>query len=208
MAAPGSSDRRIARAARSSCPRRLGVSAWLLGALVGVVVLAGGCGTAAASDGAAAAASSSPSAATRIGPLCSCGPTSAAAALASAHVGDLDVNAGYAVTSVLSLDGRTTTAAYMSIANEGLKPADLLGASSPKATSVDLANSTHSGSNDAAAVDSIPIAAGGTVALAPDGYKLTVVGLPAPLRIGDMLPVTLHFSGGRTAHLTLPVESR
>lgn len=162
MAAPGSSDRRIARAARSSRPRRLGVSA----RLVGVVVLAGGCGTAAASDGAAAAASSSPSAATRIGPLCSCGPTSAAAALASAHVGDLDVNAGHAVTSVLSLDGRTTTAAYMSIANEGLKPADLLGASSPKATSVDPANSTHSGSNDAAAVDSIPIAAGGTVALA------------------------------------------
>lgn len=182
----------------------------LLGAFVGVVVAAG-CGTAAASDGAAAAratASATPTAAARVEPLCTCGATQAGAAQASAHVGDLDINGGYAVSSVLSLQGTTTTA-YMSIANAGLKPAGLVGASSPKATSVQLDNSPASGSNaTVAAVDSIPIAAGGSVSLAPGGYHLTVVGLSAPLRIGDTLPLILHFSGGRTAKVTLPVESR
>jgi periplasmic copper chaperone A len=210
MAVPVSSACRRGRAARSSRSRRLVPLARLVGALVGVVVLAAGCGTAAASDGAAAArASASPSGATRVAPVCTCGGTQAAAALGSAHVGDLDVNAGYAVTSVLSLDGTTTTA-YMSIANAGLQPAGLVGASSTKATSVQLDNAPASGSNaeTITAVDSIPIAAGGIVALAPGGYHLMVMGLSAPLRIGDTLPLTLHFSGGRTAHLTLPVEAR
>lgn len=213
MVVPVSSAGRHRRAARGPRLHRSSERARLIGALAGVVVLAAGCGTAAGSDGSAAAraagTSASPSAATRLGPVCSCGPTAAAAGLASAHVGDLDVNAGYAVTSVLSLDGTTTTA-YMSISNAALRPADLVGASSPKATSVNLDNTPKGGSNaeTVTAVDSIPIAAEGMVALAPGGYHLTVKGLSAPLRIGDTLPLTLHFSGGRTAHLTLPVEGR
>lgn len=196
-------------AAGSSHVRRPARFARLLGAVVGVVVLAAGCGTAAQAEPTAAVASPTPSAAARIEPLCTCGATQAGAALASAHVGDLDVGGGYAVSSVVSLDG-TTTAVYMSIANAGSKPAGLVGASSTKATSVQLQNTPTGGANSTAitTVDSIPIAAGATVALAPGGYHLTVVGLSAPLRIGDTLPLTLQFSGGRTAHLTLPVESR
>jgi copper(I)-binding protein len=184
----------------------------LVGALVGVVVLAAGCGTAAGADSATAAktvASPTPSAATRIEPLCACGATQAGAALASAHVGDLDVAGGYAVSSVVSLEG-TTTAVYLSIANAGVKPAGLVGASTTRAASVQLAGAPADGANATAVttVDSIPIAAGATVALAPGAYHLAVVGLSAPLRIGDTLPLTLRFSGGRTAHLTLPVEAR
>jgi copper(I)-binding protein len=186
----------------------------LLAAVVGVVVLTAGCGTAAASDGAAVARASaspttSPTGAGRTEPLCTCGATQAGAGQATAHVGDLDINSGYAVSSVVSLEG-TTTSAYMSIANSGLKPADLVGVTSPKATSVKLTGTPKDGSNATAitAVGSIPIPADGVVALAPGGYHLTVAGLSAPLRIGDTLPVTLRFSGGRTAHLTLPVQAR
>lgn len=187
-------------------------AARLVGALVGVVVLATGCGTAAASDGAAAAAAdatASPSGAAQTGPGCTCGPTSAAAGLATAHVGDLDLAGGYALASESSLDG-TTTAAYVTISNAGLKPADLVGASSSKATSVELDATPPSGSNAEAvtAVDSIRIPAGGLVTLAPGGFHLMVEGLAAPLRIGDTLPLTLRFSGGRVARLTLPVEGR
>ncbi len=177
----------------------------LFGALVGVVVLAAGCGTAAASDGATAArASASPSGATRIAPGCNCGGTPGGAAQASAHVGNLDIDSGYAVSSVVSLEGTTT------IANSGLKPVGLIGAATPRATSVRLDGSSGSGSNAEAvtAVGSIPIAAGAAVALAPGSYHLTVVGLSAPLRIGDTLPLTLHFSGGTIVHILLPVEAR
>lgn len=141
--------------------------------------------------------------------MCTCGGTQAGAAQASAHVGDLDISGGYAVSSVLTLAG-TTAAAYMTIGNSGLHPAGLIGASSTKATSVQLVSTPAGGSNaeTVTAVDSIPIAADSTVALAPGGYHLTVVGLSAALRIGDTLPLTLHFSGGRTAHLTMPVEAR
>jgi copper(I)-binding protein len=182
----------------------------LVGALVGVVVLAAGCGTASASNGATAAhASASPSGATRIAPVCTCGGTPGGAAQASAHVGNLDIDSGYAVSSVVSLEG-TTTVAYMTIANSGLKPVGLIGAATPRATSVRLDDSSASGSNTEAitAVHSVPIAAGAAVALAPGSYHLTVVGLSAPLRIGDTLPLTLHFSGGTTVHITLPVEAR
>jgi copper(I)-binding protein len=210
MDVPVSSARRHWTAARSSRVVRPAPLARLVGTLVGVVVLAAGCGTAAASDGASAArASASPSGASRVAPVCTCGGTQAGAAQASAHVGDLDISGGYAVSSVLSLEG-TTSAAYMTIGNSGLQAAGLIGASSTKATSVQLASTPAGGSNaeTVTAVDSIPIAADATVALAPGGYHLTVVGLSKPLRIGDTLPLTLRFSGGRTAHLTLPVESR
>lgn len=186
--------------------------AQLLGVLVGVVVLAAGCGTAAGSDGSAVAkaagASAAASAPNRLPPVCACGPTAAAAALASAHVGDLDVSSGYAVTSVRSSRGSTTTA-YMAIANDGLHLAGLVAASSPEATSVQLEHTTKNGSTAVTtAVDSIPVPVAGMVTLAPGGYQVTVTGLSTPLRIGDRLSLTLHFSGGRTAHLTLPVESR
>jgi copper(I)-binding protein len=208
MAVPVSPARGHRSPAQPSRSHRLGPRARLVGALSGMVVLVAGCGTAAGADAAAVSGpSATPSATTALWPVCSCGPTAAAAALASAHVGVLDVSAGYAITSVRSVDG-TTTAAYMSIANAGLRPAGLVGASSTMATSVELDTTAAAGSIADTAVTSIPIVAGGTVALAPGGYHLTVKGLSAPLQIGDTLALTLHFSGGRTAHVTLPVEAR
>ena len=175
-------------------------------ATVAVVALASGCGTAAGADGAAAAAAGSTATPSvvldPVGPACTCGHTPAAAALAAGQLGDIDVAGAYVVPSVKS-DGAWASAAYMSIVNDGSATARLVGATSAKAKTAQLHDAPVNGSSPVVA--SIPVPAQGNVDLAPAGYRVQLSGLSAPLRIGDTIPVTLRFAGGRILHLELPV---
>ncbi len=198
-----------ARAAARPWVGRAGRGAQLrsgLLAAVAVVALASGCGTAAGADGAAVAAAGptpSPSAVLDpVGPACTCGHTPAAAALATGQLGDIDVGGAYVVPSVKA-DGAWASSAYMSIVNDGSAPARLVGATSAKAKTAQLHGAPGERVVAGRGVD--PGAGQGNVDLAPAGYRVLLSGLSAPLRIGDTIPVTLRFAGGRSLHLQLPV---
>jgi len=92
--------------------------------------------------------------------------------------------------------GAPTAAGYMTIANSGGEADTLLSAASPVADHGELhVMAMKGGVMTMRAVDGgVPIPAGGTVKLAPDGFHIMFVTLSAPLKEGDKLPVTLTFA--------------
>ena len=52
----------------------------------------------------------------------------------------------------------------------------------------------------------LPIEAGKSVSLAPGGYHLMLMGLKAPLKQGDKIPVTLTFAKAGKVEVTLDVQ--
>ena len=71
-------------------------------------------------------------------------------------------------------------------------PAKLVGVASPVAARVELHNMKMEGSvMKMSAVESIDLAAGQTVKLAPGGYHVMLIDLKQPLKAGDSVPVTL-----------------
>jgi copper(I)-binding protein len=83
----------------------------------------------------------------------------------------------------------------------------LLSASSPAAGTVELHETVRSGDvMRMQPVGALDIPAGGVVRLAPGGYHLMLVGLKAPLRRGDQVPVTLVFERGGSVTVPVPVS--
>ncbi|NBR27368.1 MAG: copper chaperone PCu(A)C [Betaproteobacteria bacterium] len=71
-------------------------------------------------------------------------------------------------------------------------PAKLVGVASPAAARVELHNmKMEGGVMKMSAVESIELAAGQTVKLAPGGYHVMLIDLKQPLKVGDSVPVTL-----------------
>lgn len=87
------------------------------------------------------------------------------------------------------------TAAYLVIANPGPTADALLSASSPGAMSVGVHQTAvdASGMTGMHPVDRVDVPAGGSVALAPGGYHLMIMGLKTPLNVGDHLELDLVF---------------
>lgn len=99
----------------------------------------------------------------------------------------------------------TPGVAYLTITDRGA--ADTLTAvSTPVAASAMLHQSkTENGISSMTPVEALPIAAGGTVTLAPGGYHIMLEGLKQPLKAGDSFPLTLTFAhaGAVTATVTV-----
>jgi periplasmic copper chaperone A len=113
---------------------------------------------------------------------------------AAAHeftLGSLTIGHPYARPTV---PGQVVGGGFMSIANKGADDR-LLSATSPSAKGVEL----HSMSMDGDVmrmrqIDGIAVPAGKTVDLKPGALHLMFMGLKAPLKAGDKLPVTLKFA--------------
>lgn len=56
-------------------------------------------------------------------------------------------------------------------------------------------------------VDSIPVPAGGKAELKPTGYHIMLMGLKAPLKEGDFVPLTLTFEKAGKIDVQLKVEA-
>jgi copper(I)-binding protein len=88
------------------------------------------------------------------------------------------------------------------------QPDRLVGASSPDAVSAEL----HETINDngvmkmrrATGIDLVP---GKPVTLRPGGYHLMLLGLNAPLKVGESFPLTLNFQHGQPVTVTVKVET-
>ncbi len=103
--------------------------------------------------------------------------------------------------------GSKVGAGYMTITNKGTTADRLVSASSPAAGEVGIHKMTEQdGIMKMRKVDGgLPIEAGKTVSLAPDGYHLMLMQLKAPLKKGDKVPVTLTFEKAGKVDVTLDV---
>jgi copper(I)-binding protein len=98
-------------------------------------------------------------------------------------------------------------AAYLVITGGDLADR-LVGASTPRAAMVHLHDVIESeGVAKMRAIEEVPVPAGGRVELAPKGLHLMLMGLDAPLVVGETFPLTLQFADSAAQTVTVTVRA-
>ncbi len=129
----------------------------------------------------------------------------AAGAEEAAEVGDILIQDAYARASVGQAG---TSVVYMTLVNTGDEADRLVGAASPAAEAVEP--HTHlmeDGIMRMRPAEAIEVAPGTPTVLRPGGLHLMVIGLRAPLREGESMPLTLSFERSGEVELELPIRS-
>ncbi|MCW3477544.1 copper chaperone PCu(A)C [Limobrevibacterium gyesilva] len=103
--------------------------------------------------------------------------------------------------------GRARTGAvYMTVTDHGA-PDRIVGVSTPVAETAGIYQSSNEdGVMRMRPVDSLPIAPGTPIALAPGGYHIMLTGLKHPLGQGETFPVKLTFGHAAPVTATVTVE--
>jgi hypothetical protein len=118
--------------------------------------------------------------------------------------GSLTIEHAYARATA---PGQPVGGAFMKIANGGADDR-LLSVSATVARSVELHTMTMEGDvMRMRQVDAIAVPAGKTVELRPGGYHVMFLGLSAPLKVGERVPVTLKFERAGEVKVDLQVEA-
>lgn len=122
--------------------------------------------------------------------------------LAAAHTAKITVRD---VWSRATPPGTAVGVAYLVIDNHGASDR-LLGASSPiaKRTQLHVTTIEH-GIVNMTRLNAVEIKSGTTVAFAPGGRHIMLMGLKRPLKKGDTFPLTLRFRGAGAVHVTAHV---
>jgi copper(I)-binding protein len=98
---------------------------------------------------------------------------------------------------------QTTSAAYMTIANNSPKEVVLVSATSDIAGTTEIHQmSDMNGMMNMAMVANVHIPAQGKVTLKPGGYHIMLIDLKNPVNKGDIVPITLHFQDGGMVEVT------
>src|SRR5690606_16779809 len=98
-------------------------------------------------------------------------------------------------------------AAYLTVSNDGNKDDVLREARSPVAGKVEIHDMTMEGMvMKMRRLDALPVPAGGSVALAPGGKHIMLIGLAEPLSEGMSVPLTLVFEGAGEVEVSAPVR--
>jgi periplasmic copper chaperone A len=103
-----------------------------------------------------------------------------------------------------------TSAAYMTITNNGDKDDVLRGARSQAAKTVEIHQTTMSDEGVMKmrpVQEGLPIPVGGTLELAPGGNHLMIMGLDGALDEGGELPLTLEFGNVGSVEIAVPVRT-
>lgn len=101
----------------------------------------------------------------------------------------------------------STGAAYVTIENKGSADDTLVEAGSPVAERVEIHDMTMEGMvMKMRRLDALPVPAGGSVALAPGGKHIMLIGLAEPLSEGMSVPLTLVFEGAGEVEVSAPVR--
>lgn len=102
--------------------------------------------------------------------------------------------------------GAKTGAIYLTITNTGSAPDTIEGASTPAADKTELHEMTMvNGVMEMRPVASLSIDPGKSLTLKPNGYHLMLLGLKAPLKAGQTLPVTVMFKHAGAQQATVSV---
>lgn len=131
------------------------------------------------------------------------------AASVGAHeykAGDISVDHPYARATV---PGQTSGGAYLTLENRGSNADALVAAQSPAAQSVEIHTMAMTDNNvmRMREVGSIDLQPKQKVVMQPgDGYHLMLIGLKAPLKAGDKLPLILTFRKAGKVETTINVE--
>lgn len=126
-------------------------------------------------------------------------------AAAAAAAGDITVSDPFARASA---GMATVGAAFMTLKNTGSAGDSLVSASSPVAAKTELHTHVKDGEiMRMREVPSIDVPAGGSVALQPGGLHVMLIGLKAPLKQGEVVPLTLTFAKAGTMTVEVPVKS-
>lgn len=100
-----------------------------------------------------------------------------------------------------------TGAVYLTIVNRGARDDRLIAASSPVAERSGAHVTTDdNGVMRMRPVPSVEIKAGGRVEFQPGGMHVMLIGLKAPLRVGQAFPLTLTFEKAGAVAVTVVVE--
>lgn len=107
-----------------------------------------------------------------------------------------------------TVPGQTSGAAYLTIENKGNGTDRLMSASAPAAKSVEIHTMSMDGNvMRMRRVDSVEIKQGETVSMKPGaGHHLMMLGLRAPLKVGEKIPVTLTFEKAGKVDVSVAVE--
>lgn len=121
------------------------------------------------------------------------------------RAGDIHVDHPYARATV---PGQTSGGAYLTLENKGSNADTLLAAQSPAAQSVEIHTMAMNGNvmrmREVAEIDIKP---GEKIAMQPgDGYHLMLIGLKAPLKAGEKLPLILTFRKAGKMETSITVE--
>jgi len=101
---------------------------------------------------------------------------------------------------------QTTTAAYLTITSS--RGGKLVSASSPVAAAVDVHEMKMAGDMmKMRAVDALALPAGKPVEFKPNGYHLMMTGLKAPVKAGDVVPITLVVEDAKGKRETVDVKA-
>jgi len=101
---------------------------------------------------------------------------------------------------------QTTTAAYLTITSS--QGGRLVSASSPVAAAVDVHEMKMAGDMmKMRAVDALALPAGKPVEFKPNGYHLMMTGLKAPVKAGDVVPITLVVEDAKGKRETVDVKA-
>jgi copper(I)-binding protein len=126
---------------------------------------------------------------------------------ATAHgvkFGTIDIDSPHARATAA---GQAVGGGYFKLVNGGAAD-KLVAARSPAAASVELHSMRMEGDvMRMRQVDAIELPAGQTVELKPGGLHLMLMGLKAPLKAGDSVPVTLRFEKAGEVTVQLKVEA-
>lgn len=124
------------------------------------------------------------------------------AAAHSYKVGDLHIGHPWARPTVV---GQTAGGAFLKIENRGAAADKLLSARSDAAASTELHTMTMDGNvMRMREIGELPLPAGQTVELKPGDLHIMFMGLKAPLKVGDSVPLTLTFE--RAGEVTVDVK--
>lgn len=137
-----------------------------------------------------AAAGADPHAGMHMGHGAAAGPVAVTAAWARASAGPAKAGA-----------------AYVTVTNSGTTADRLLAVATPAANRAEL--HTHLNENGVMKmrpVDSVEVPAGETVAMAPGGYHIMMMGLAKPLVEGESFPLTLTFEHAGTVETTVTIQ--
>lgn len=122
------------------------------------------------------------------------------------HAGDVHIGHPYARASV---PGQTSGAAYLTLENKGKQSDTLIAAQSPAAKSVEIHTMSMTADNvmRMREVSSIELKPNEKIIMLPgDGYHIMLIGLKAPLKTGDKLPLVLTFKKAGKVDVSIWVE--
>ena len=101
---------------------------------------------------------------------------------------------------------QTTSAAYFTVTSA--QGGRIVDASSPAATSAEVHEMKMDGDMmKMRSVDALPLPAGKPVEFKPNGYHLMLMGLKAPLKAGDVVPIKLVVEDAKGKRQTVDVKA-